>query len=151
MSFLTPRQPNPSAGEPSAPKKNQNGLMRSVFKLARNKLISRKLEGSVEVSLSLGPLGSGLSCAVTESSVMEEETVDPILRTLLVNIDTILDDLEGKAQEFKGATYAAEMTLSGSCSVTLVEVSITVNISATVPALLARKVIVCSNVSRHDS
>ena len=114
--------------------------MRNAFKLARNKLISRKIEGSVDVSLSLGPLGSGLSCSVTEASVPEEESADLVLKTAFGSLDLILDDLEAKAQEFKDASYADEMTLSGSFTAVLLELSIEVSISATVPALLARKV-----------
>lgn len=156
MSFLPPfLQPPPAPGASVsttasasttasvASKVNQIGLMRNAFKLARNKLISRKLEGSVDVSLSLGPLGSGLSCSVTEASVAEEDSADPILRTAFGSLEMILDDLEAKAQEFKDASYADEMTLSGSFTAVLLELSIEVSISATVPALLARKV--CSS------
>lgn len=152
MSFLPPfLQPPPAPvasavasqaapGASVSSKVNQIGLMRNAFKLARNKLISRKLEGSVDVSLSLGPLGSGLSCSVTDTSVADEDSADPILRTAFGSLEMILDDLEAKAQEFKDASYADEMTLSGSFTAVLLELSIEVSISATVPALLARKV-----------
>lgn len=141
--FLRPAENSKSPAEHISEKINETGLLRNTFKFARNRFISKKLEGNVEVSWALGPFSSGLSCDITSASVIEEGSVDDkdIHNKVLGVVDVILGDLEVRAQEFKNTSYADEMSLSGGHTIELPIASISLNVSATVPSLLARKVL----------